>query len=184
MKHQWLAYLTVGLLAIGAGAAIAGLPDDTPVDITIVAPATTVAPEPTVTPTTVPPAPTTTAGTTPATTTTATAPQTTDSMPAGLPDRSELQVVAANGANVAGVALQAATQLEALGYVDVVELNGSEIVELTTVYFSEGFDEAALRLAADLELPASSVAPIQDSPGVDGLDADVELLAYIGRDRT
>mgnify|MGYP000473530143 CR=1 FL=1 len=37
MKHQWMAYAIVALLAIGAGVAIAGLPDNVPVGDTIVA---------------------------------------------------------------------------------------------------------------------------------------------------
>ncbi len=90
---------------------------------------------------------------------------------------------AANGANVAGAALAVATQLEELGYVDVLPLNGSDIVEFTTVYFADGFDEAALRMAEDLDLLAEFVAPLDDAPSVADLPADIELLVYIGRDR-
>ena len=54
MKHQWLAYVIVGLLSIGAGVAIAGLPNNVPVDATIVPPTTTEAPAPTVPTTTTP----------------------------------------------------------------------------------------------------------------------------------
>ena len=59
MKHQWLAYAVVAILSIGAGVAIAGLPDSVPESETIIPPSTTVRPEPTVPSTTVP-APTTT----------------------------------------------------------------------------------------------------------------------------
>ena len=54
MKHQWMAYVIVALLSIGAGVAIAGLPDNVPVDATIIPPTTTEAPEPTVARTTGP----------------------------------------------------------------------------------------------------------------------------------
>jgi hypothetical protein len=192
MKHQWLAYVIVGLLSIGAGVAIAGLPDNVPVDATIIPPTSTVAAEPTLPETTVPETtvpPTTEPETTvPDTTTSTTAPDTTepdttDSVPADLPDRSELRVVAANGANIAGAALRMTARLEAIGYVDVRPLNGSEIVEFTTVYFAEGFEDAALRLAEDLELLDLFVAPIEDSPTVAELPVDTELLVYIGADR-
>lgn len=188
MKHQWLAYVIVGLLSIGAGVAIAGLPDNVPVDATIVPPTTTEAPTPTVPETTV--APTTTA---PPTTTEpdttepeTTEPETTDpddSETVQLPERSELTVVAANGANIAGAAIRAVTRLEELGYVDVVTRNGTDIVELTTIYFAEGFEDAALRLSDDLDLLPDFVEPIEDAPSVTGLPADTELLAYIGIDR-
>jgi len=191
MKHQWLAYLVVALLSIGAGVAIAGLPDNVPVDATIIPPTTTEAPEPTVPTTTVAPTtvPETTAPETTEPETTepeTTAPDTTepdDSVPADLPDRDELAVAAANGANVAGAAANVAIQLEELGYVEVLPLNGSDIVEFTTVYFADGFEEAALRLAEDLALLPEFVAPLDDAPAVADLPDDVELLAYIGRDR-
>lgn len=190
MKHQWLAYVVVGLLSIGAGVAIAGLPNNVPVDATIVPPTTTEAPEITVPETT----PTTTEAPEPETTEPETTepettepetsePETTESTPVVLPDRSELIVAAANGANVAGTALRVATQLEEIGYVDVLPLNGTDIVEFTTIYYADGFEDAALRLAGDLELLPDFVAPLDDSPSVADLPADTELLAYIGRDR-
>ena len=202
MKHQWLAYVVVGLLSIGAGVAIAGLPDNVPVDATIVPPTTTEAPEPTLPETTVPTTtvpPTTEPETSepetsepetsePETTVPETtevessAPDTTDGA-TDLPDRSELAVATANGANVAGAAATVATRLEEIGYVGVVPLNGSDIFEFTFVYYAEGFEEAARRLADDLELFPNFVAPLAEAPNVADLPADIELLAYVGRDR-
>ena len=181
MKHQWLAYVIVGLLSIGAGVAIAGLPNNVPVDATIIPPTTTDAPEPTLATTTTAPATTTTEPET--TEPETTEPDTTDSVPAELPERSEIIVAAANGANVAGAALRVATQLEELGYVDVLSINGTDIVEFTTIYFADGFEEAALRMADDLELLPDFVAPIEESPTLADLPADTELIAFIGRDR-
>jgi hypothetical protein len=186
MKNQWLAYVIVALLSIGAGVAIAGLPDNTPVDATIIPPTTTVAPAPTLPETTVPTTtvPTTPPDTSPDTTEAdTTQPDPADSVPAELPDRSELSVAAANGSNVAGAARNAATRLEDAGYVDVLLRNGSNIVQLTTIYYAEGFEDAALRLAADFDLPPEFVAPIEDAPPVVDLPDDIELLAYIGIDR-
>ena len=94
-----------------------------------------------------------------------------------------LIVVAANGANVAGAALRMATLLEEFGYVDIAQLNGTDIVEFSVVYYADGFEEAALRLAEDLDLLAEFVAPLDDAPAVVDLPDDVELLVYIGRDR-
>jgi hypothetical protein len=193
MKNQWLAYVIVGLLSIGAGVAIAGLPDNVSVDATIIPPTTTVAPEATVpettvAPTTVPPttaAPTTTPDTTEPDTTEpdTTEPDPDDSASADLPDRSELSVAAANGANIAGAAVRAKARLEEIGYVDVLPRNGTAIVEFTTVYFADGFEDAALRLADDLDLLPDFVAPIEAMPSVIELPAGIDLVAYIGLDR-
>ena len=46
MKHPWLAYVIVGVLSIGAGVAVAGLPNNVPVEATLVPPTTTEAPGP------------------------------------------------------------------------------------------------------------------------------------------
>jgi hypothetical protein len=190
MKHQWLAYLVVALLSIGAGVAIAGLPDTSPAAATLASPTTattttTEVPDPTTTasPTTVPettePETTEPEASAPETS----EPETTDSVPAELPERGDLAVAAANGANVAGAALRMATRLEELGYVDIAQLNGSDIVEFSVVYYADGFEEAALRLAEDLDLLAEFVGPLEDAPAVADLPADTELLVYIGRDR-
>ncbi len=194
MKHQWLAYLVVGLLSIGAGVAIAGLPDNTSVDATIIPPTTTTTTEApasttTVAPTTVPettePSTTEPETTEPSTTVTSTTePSTTDALPAELPERDELVVVAANGSNVAGAAARMATRLDELGYVDVAQMNGPDIVEFSVVYYAEGLEEAALRLAEDLDLLAEFVAPLEDAPAVVDLPDDADLLVYVGRDRS
>ena len=195
MKHPWLAYVIVGVLSIGAGVAIAGLPNNVPVEATIIPPTTTEAPGPIV-PTATEPETTEPDGDPrqPGTTDprrrcrkrrspTTPCPETTDSVPAVLPERSELNVAAANGADVAGAALRMATQLEELGYVDVLPTNGSDIVEFTAVYYANGFEESALRLAEDLDLLPDFVGQIENAPSVPDLPADVELLVYIGRDR-
>ena len=194
MKHQWLAYVIVALLSIGAGVAIAGLPDNSSAGATVsqtsvaTTTATTEAPVATTTaaPTTVPettePETTDTSG--PETTEPETTePETTDSVPEELPERDDLIVVAANGANVAGAALRMATLLEEFGYVDIAQLNGTDIVEFSVVYFADGFEDAALRMAEDLALLPEFVAPLDDAPAVADLPADTELLVYIGRDR-
>lgn len=197
MKHQWLAYVIVGLLSIGAGVAIAGLPDNVPVDATIIPPTTTEAPSPTL--------PETTAATTTVPTTTepettepettepseSTVPETTepedtqpdDTTSVELGDRDELTVVIANGANVAGAASTLADRLEELGYVDLLPLNGTDIFEFTVVYYADGFEAAALRMAEDLPILEDFVLPLDEAPSVADLPDDVQVLVYLGRDR-
>jgi hypothetical protein len=193
MKHQWLAYVVVGVLSIGAGVAIAGLPNNTPVDATIVVPVTSVASPPTSDDTTTTettettePDPTTTATTTtiPASTTTSTVTTTTSSLPGDdLPTRSELSTVVANGANIAGAAVRNVERLRPLGYTDIVPRNGTAVFDFTTIFYADGFADAAARLADDLDLLADFVAPLADAPEVLDLPDGVELLAYIGIDR-
>lgn len=45
------------------------------------------------------------------------------------------------------------------------------------------FDEAADRLADDLDLAPEFVTPLEDVPSVPDLPAGIELVVYIGRDR-
>ncbi|MEM9517155.1 MAG: LytR C-terminal domain-containing protein [Actinomycetota bacterium] len=184
MKHQWVAYAIVALLSVGAGVAIAGLPNNEPVDPTIIPPTTTEPPTPTLATTTLP----ATTTTTPATTTTV--PETTDapttvaptSTVPELPPRSDLSVAVANGADVGGIATATAEQLETLGYVDVTALDGTVIADFTVVYFTPGLEAAAIRFAEDLGANPVLRAPLSEAPPVDGL-GDVQLLAYLGQDR-
>jgi len=200
MKHPWTAYVIVALLAIGAGVAIAGLPDTAPVEATIVPPTTGEVTDTTVSVTTEPvpettepvaettdvPEPDTTEGSTATTeppTTDATDPDTATSVPAQLPDRGEIIVGVANGAGVAGAAARNVARLTEVGYIDLTPLDGLETVDFTIVYYADGFEAAALRLADDLDLLPEFIAPLADAPDVLDLPDDTELLAYIGIDR-
>ena len=190
MKHQWMAYVIVALLSIGAGVAIAGLPNNVPVNATIVPPTTTERPTPTAPTTEVPEttaAPTTTdeqKTTKPGTTEPETTePGTTDSVALGISERGELTVVVANGAGIAGTAARNVVRLTELGYTDVTSSDGVETFEFTTIYYADGFEAVALRMANDLQLLPEFVAPLTDAPKVPSLPADLQLLAYIGVDR-
>lgn len=187
MKHQWLAYVVVAFLSVGAGVAIAGVPNDVPVDTTIIAPETTepVDQTPESTTTTVP-ATTVVPGTTEVTETTVapttTTPEETTTTTVAPLERSEVAVAVANGAGAQGAAGRAADQLETLGYVDVRIFDGSDVVDLTVVYYIEGFEDEAARMAEDFDLLPEFVAPIEDAPNVVNLE-DEELLLYVGIDR-
>jgi len=199
MKNGWIPYAGVAVLSIGAGVAIAGLPDNTSVDAVIIAPSATAASDTTVaesTPdttnasageTTTPSATTTPASTT--ATPTPTSPSTTPTTPSTTtpPDdlvaRADLIVTAANGANVAGTAARSAEFLESIGYVDVVPRDGTAVENVTVIYFADGFQREADRLAADWDLLPQFVAPIDVAPTVLELPADTQLLAYVGLDR-
>lgn len=176
MKHQWLAYVVVALLAIGAGVAIAGLPNDVPVSATIVVSSTIVSDSAAATTTTTVAVDTTT---TIVSTTTESGSTTTTTIL--LPDRDEVRAATANGSGVQGAAGRVADQLEALGYVDIDRVDGIDIVEFTIIYYIDGFEEAAARMATDLDLPPESIAPIDEMPVVPDVPL-VQLAAYVGTD--
>ena len=181
MKHQWLAYVIVAFLSIGAGVAIAGMPNNVPVDATIIPPTTTEAPTPTapeITVATTDPPETTEPDTTEPDTTD---PDTTD--PADVPDRSEITVGAANGAGIAGTAARTVARLVDLGYVDITPLDGTEVVDLTTIYYADGFEAAAARMADDFDIAPELIAPLVDAPDVPDLQADTQIFVYVGIDR-
>lgn len=193
MKHQWLAYVIVALLSIGAGVAIAGLPDNVTADATIVVPTTLPAPptsesaattEPEVTtPNTTVPDDTTPETTESATAGSTTTTVTTTTVVADLPPRSDLFTIVANGANVSGAAARNIERLRAIGYTDIAGRNGTGVTDFTFVYYADGLEEAAVRLAEDLELLPEFVAPLAEAPEVLDQPTDVQLLAYIGLDR-
>jgi hypothetical protein len=84
---------------------------------------------------------------------------------------------------LSGVAALNAERLEAVGYVDVGLRNGTQVFDFTTIFYADGFEEAAVRMAGDLDLLPDFVAPLADAPVVIQLPDDVQLLAYIGIDR-
>jgi hypothetical protein len=54
---------------------------------------------------------------------------------------------------------------------------------LTTVYFADGFEAPAARLAEELALLPEFVVPIGEAPDVVELPDGVQLLVYVGTDR-
>ncbi|MFK7917849.1 MAG: LytR C-terminal domain-containing protein [Ilumatobacter sp.] len=114
------------------------------------------------------------------TTTTTTSTTTTTTMP--LADRTSLNIVAANGANVGGAASAASAALEAAGYGDVISADGTDIVDVTVIFAAEGLQGEAERLAADTGVDPALVFPLSGAPGVASLDEDIQIVVYLGRD--
>ncbi len=170
MKRSWVALLTISLLSLLAGVAIAGLP--TSVDDTITpATTTTVAADPTTT------VALTTTTTAPAITTTSAASSTTSTPPI---DRASFRVVAANGTATIGFAGRTAEQLQALGYTQVTPTDTLRPAAVTTIFYRPGFAAAAAQVATDLGLPATAVAELTDP--VSQADADGDVVAALGDD--
>lgn len=72
--------------------------------------------------------------------------------------------------------------MESLGYVDVQALTGTDKVDRTSVYFADGFEDAARRVADDLEIDLTLVAPLATAPSVPNLGS-TQVLVYVGNDR-
>jgi cytoskeletal protein RodZ len=204
MKNQWMAHVIVALLAVGAGVAIAGLPNNVPVDATITAPTT----EPTGTTadtTASTPPPTTEAASTTQAPVTTDVPETTapsdttvpptsepdvtepdvtePTEPDAVPDRADIVVAVANGNGVAGSAARNVAFLDELGYEILTQHDGTEVADFTVIYFAPGSEAAAARMAQEYDLLPVFIAPLADAPAVFDLPAATELLAYIGADR-
>ena len=173
-------YVIVSLLAIAVGVAVAGLPNDAPASAVIVVSASTDVSEPEADTTTTVPPETTVVPTTAASTTTK--PLTTTSTTVPLLDRDQIVAAAVNGTGVQGAAGRVADQLEGLGYVDVGKADGTDILDFTVIYFVDGYEETAARMAADLDLHPDFIAPIADAPEIPDLGL-VQLVAYVGVDR-
>ncbi len=124
------------------------------------APATT-APATTTAPTT-PPATTTPATTAP------TAPTTTPTTAAAatdvLLDRAQVRLVLANGDGRYNLVGRNVDRLTPLGYTTIDQTDAPRKVERTVLYIRPGFDDEAVRLAADLLVPGALIEQLSDQP--------------------
>ncbi len=203
MKSQVWVYIVVVLLSIGAGVAIAGIPESASEEPMLPPPSATATTTPdtsapvtepevtepegtepgestTTSSSTTTTSTTTSSSTTTTSTTSTTSPTTTTTVP--LPERSEIFVDVANGANVGGSATRVSNALEELGYVDVGSFDGDEIVDVTVIYAVEGFQGPAERLAEEVGLEAGLIFPFDAAPLVPGLGESAQILLYLGRD--
>jgi hypothetical protein len=120
-----------------------------------------------------------TSPTTPVTSTPVTLPPTT--VPAiDVQDRSQLTVVVANGARVAGAASSVALVLERAGYGEVLAVDANRATA-TVLYVTPGLEAAAERLVADLgTLEVVAVRPSSERPPLVP-PRDGDLVLVIGR---
>jgi len=195
MKNNWSIYVIVVTISSLAGVAIAGLPNSAGTEPTIVTPAATAAPTTILAPVAVtttteaaaeaaaeaastePPQTSTTVLTTTTTTTTTTI--------VGEPPvaRTDVVVVAVNGAGGNGLAAGVRDQLVGLGYDKARVANGTSFVDVTKVYFFDGFVSAAEQVSLDLGLDPALIEPVIMSPSFGVFNGD-QVTVYIGRDRS
>ncbi|NNF55507.1 MAG: LytR C-terminal domain-containing protein [Acidimicrobiales bacterium] len=119
----------------------------------------------------------TTTTTTPATTTTTAPTTTTTAAVAHAPN--EVKTRVGNGAERGGVAGAGTNILASAGYVTLAPKN-AETIDVSTVYFTEGFSEDAKLVAQLLNVPVTNVFPMPSNPGMPVGDATV--VAVLGRD--
>ncbi len=122
---------------------------------------------PSTTPATTTPATTTAPTTTPAapTTTPTTAPTTTAAAATNvLLDRAQVRLVLANGDGRYNLVGRNVDRLTPLGYTTIDQTDAPRDVARTVLYIRPGFDDEAVRLAADLLVPGALIEPLPDQP--------------------
>ncbi|CAN5449039.1 hypothetical protein BH10ACT2_BH10ACT2_21050 [soil metagenome] len=158
MKRSWLVLIVVVIFAGLAGVAIAGRP--APVDQITVPPSSTS---------------TTAVPATTSTTTVANSDSTQDL------DRASVRVIVANGTDAAGVAADTALKLEAAGFANCEPVDALDVIATTNVYYRSGFKDAALAVAAELELDDLVVRPLSDEL-VSASDEGGDVIVALGTD--
>jgi hypothetical protein len=109
-----------------------------------------------------------------------TAPATTaEQQPAAPPARDAVGLAVLNATDLQGAAGRAADEAESLGYVGVTAGNAPTTTGPTTVYYRQGQEAAAQRVAADLQV--EQVAALPPSGGLAAAaPADAEVILVIG----
>ncbi|MFM2183548.1 MAG: hypothetical protein RJB61_1842 [Actinomycetota bacterium] len=184
MRFARLITATALVAALGAGVLIAGNPDDPPgriatsrlvpsdydpaVDTAAATTSTTVAASTTVA-----------TSTTAATTTTSSTTSTTVVMD----ERSTIAVVVANATGVESVAGVFRDRIRPLGYTEVYATAAKQEVVGSTIYYLPGFEDEALRLAAEVDYTPQQVVGVAtqtDAPAY-WLNREFEILVIIGK---
>ncbi|MFM7686142.1 MAG: LytR C-terminal domain-containing protein [Actinomycetota bacterium] len=170
MKRSWLTLAATVLVGLLAGVALAGRPhgaDQTVIPASTPATSTT---EPVVVASTTIAASTTTAGpdTTPAPNTT------------GAPDPAEVQVLAVNGTRREGIATRTADRLKAAGFTQSAPTDSLDPIEVTAVYYRDGFLPAATSVALALGLDPAGVVPYGQA--ISAADDGGDVIVAIGND--
>ena len=117
--------------------------------------------------------------TTAETTTTTAAPTTTTTTPA---NPATTRVLAVNGTKRSGIARRTADRLIAAGWLNTTPTDSIDIVELSAVYYREGFRAAAEGVATALGLDPSTVVPLGQP--ISAVDDQADVVMAIGNDFT
>lgn len=184
MRVTRLTTATALVAALGAGVMIAGLPDDPPgrietgrlvpsdyvaaIDTAVATTSTTIATSTTVA-----------TSTTAATTTTSSTTSTT----VVIDERNTIAIVVANATGVESVAGVFRDRIRPLGYTEVYATAAKQEIVGSTIYYLPGFEDEALRLAAEVEYTPQQVVGVavqSDAPAY-WLNREFEILVIIGK---
>ena len=171
MKRSWLTLAATVLVGLLAGLALAGRPST--VDQTVIP----VTAAPTSTEATVPTTETAASTTTAAPTTTTEVATTTTVL-----DPATVRVLAVNGTRRGGVASRTADRLKAAGFPNCTATDSIDPVEVTTVYFRDGFRDAAAAAALALGLDPAGVVPYGQP--ISAVDDSGDVIVALGSDFT
>jgi LytR cell envelope-related transcriptional attenuator len=105
----------------------------------------------------------------------ATAPET----PAAPPARDEIRLAVLNATDVQGAAGRAADEAESLGYTGVTAGNAPTTTDPDTVYYREGQEAAAERVAGDLQVDQVTALPASGGLA-SAVPTDAEVVLVIG----
>lgn len=94
---------------------------------------------------------------------------------------SSVVVVVANASDTFGLATLSADRIRDFGYVFVIRSDGLQELENTAIYFAEGFQGEARRLAGQIGVPLRLVDPLPEGPLYEG-DIDAEVVVMLGND--
>lgn len=168
MKRSWVTLAATVLVGLLAGLALAGRPSKA--DQTVI-PASTATAE-----TTAPvDVPTTTAPTSTTAPTTTRLETTTTQI-----DIASVRVLAVNGTRTSGVATRTADRLKAAGFAQSTPTDSIDPVEVTAVYYRDGFEQAAAEVATALGLDPAGVVPYGQP--VSEADDSGDVIVAIGTD--
>lgn len=111
-----------------------------------------------------------------------TAPTTTPALPPlTVRDRADVRLVLANGDGRYNLVGRNVDRLRPLGYVEIDQTDLANYVDRTTIYFRDGFEVEAYRLADDLSVPDALVEPLGLVP-VTNDDGAGDVIALLGPD--
>lgn len=92
--------------------------------------------------------------------------------------KSKVRVQIANGTNVTGLAATYTQKLMTLDWDTLPPVNGPHVTA-TVIYFNTGYQSAALEIASEIKLSASSVKPLGHQSPVTGASGD-NVIVVLG----